>query len=766
MKECQQCKKCYADEVETCPADGLPTMHTIAGEPVLEGKYHLESRVGQGGMGVVYKARHAYLKTSHAIKIILPDLVGNDPELVTRFRQEALASAAIRHPNVVAVTDYGVAQGTMPFLVMEFIEGESLHDLLAREQKLSPDRAFELTSAICAGIGAAHHQNIVHRDMKPLNIMLITGKKTVAEAVKVLDFGLAKIKSGELLGSFIQAQTTGLMGSPYYMAPEQWSDDGLGPESDIYSIGVMLFQMLAGDVPFKGSSIPAIMKKHLTDPPPTFAEKGVEIDPQIEKAVLHTLEKDPANRTQSVEQLVEEFRNAINSSPTDSSQHTIPSLPVAPVRVLTSPPKSKVYLNDVAVGESQQDGWLLLEGVQSGNHDIKVSHDGFHDWQDSLFCDGKPQQVVAELEKSHGSASQIPIPSNVPGDLTVQHSQQMSQQILPTQTPPSGMSETQHQQVIQTGNQTGHQSIIVENERKKSFFSPILIGIIGISCLLLLTAIGGVGLYMSGLVGGTNSNTTTDPTSTSDPEGSESPKPIVKGTTNEMVKIDSGEFIMGRNDGTDFETGEHKVNVKGFFIDKTEVTNAEYYRFVKETGYKHFPLDWIGDEKKPVSGKEDHPVRTVNINDVQKFAQWRSKRDGVTYRLPTEEEWEYVARNGDENTLYPWGDEFREECAVIGKSTATLEKVGSIPCGASRRWGVVDLVGNVFEWTSNEAKPYPGSKVKGIRKKKSEKFYMIRGGSAYRNPVLDKKGETSTYRLEVPGNTRDNRLGFRLVRSE
>ncbi|MEP6903380.1 MAG: serine/threonine-protein kinase, partial [Actinomycetota bacterium] len=172
MKECQLCKRCYADEVGTCPDDGMPTVHTINGEPVLEGKYHLDKRIGQGGMGVVYKARHAYLKTQHAIKVILPDLVGNDPQLVTRFRQEALAAAAIRHQNVVGVSDYGVVQGKMPFLVMEYVEGESLRDRLAREGKLPPERALDVMAAICAGVGAAHHQGIVHRDLKPLNVMI------------------------------------------------------------------------------------------------------------------------------------------------------------------------------------------------------------------------------------------------------------------------------------------------------------------------------------------------------------------------------------------------------------------------------------------------------------------------------------------------------------------------------------------------------------------------------------------------------------------
>src|SRR5215218_10950843 len=177
MKECQLCKNCYSDEVVTCPKDGMPTMHTIAGEPILEGKYQLECRLGQGGMGVVYSARHSYLKTQLAIKVILPDLVGNDPQLVTRFRQEALAAAAIRHQNVVGVSDYGVVAGKMPFLVMEYVEGESSHDLLAREGKLEPQRALDLMAAICAGVGAAHHQGIVHRDLKPLNIMICTGKK-------------------------------------------------------------------------------------------------------------------------------------------------------------------------------------------------------------------------------------------------------------------------------------------------------------------------------------------------------------------------------------------------------------------------------------------------------------------------------------------------------------------------------------------------------------------------------------------------------------
>ena len=201
MKECPTCRRCFPDDVKDCPDDGTATAPSIAGEPVLDSRYQLEKRLGQGGMGVVFRARHIFLKTQHAIKIILPDLVGNDPKLVTRFRQEAQAAAAIRHQNIIAVTDFGVVRDTMPFLVMEFIQGKSLQDIMAEEGAMTPLRACELIQPLCAGIAAAHRQKIVHRDLKSLNVM-IQDDVPISEGLKILDFGLAKIKSGELLGSF------------------------------------------------------------------------------------------------------------------------------------------------------------------------------------------------------------------------------------------------------------------------------------------------------------------------------------------------------------------------------------------------------------------------------------------------------------------------------------------------------------------------------------------------------------------------------------
>jgi eukaryotic-like serine/threonine-protein kinase len=749
MKECQQCKRCYSDEVSTCPDDGQATFHSISGEPLLENKYKLEKRLGQGGMGVVYSARHAYLKTQHAIKIILPDLVGNDPQLVTRFRQEALAAAAIRHHNVVFVSDYGVAFGTMPFLVMEFVEGESLHDLLAREKRLPPDRAFELMAAIAAGVGAAHRQGIVHRDLKPLNIMICRGKDSMAEAVKILDFGLAKIKSGELLGSFIQAQTTGLMGSPYYMAPEQWADEEPDAASDIYSLGVMLFQMLAGDVPFKGSSIPAIMKKHLQDAPPSFAEMGVSVSPQVELAVRHTLEKNRANRTRTVEQLTEELRSAVGY--VSQSIHTtgIP-LAVSTVHILTRPPQASIFVDNVAVGQSKPDGWLLLEGLQSGSHHLRISREGYQDWVNSILCDGKPQQVVADLAAAQPQTEPIPHPGLGTGQFSQPSMSNSVSHFGPTQgAAAAGMNQTA--QPWQTGMQTGVPAVA-----KKSLVSPILLAITGILGLLLLLGVGVGGAYFAGFIG--KQNTGPDVNSNTGNQSQTNSNPITAPPVkvkNEMVEIPGGKFTMGRNDGPPGEQPEHPVEVKDFLMDKTEVTNAEYHDFTMETGYRA-PLDWANS--RPVAGEEMFPVSRVSIEDVNKFIEWRSKRDGVTYRLPTEEEWEYAARNGSSENLYPWGDKLDPGHAVIERSAA--QPVGSLPAGANK-WGVLDLIGNVWEWTSSNIKPYPKSPA--VFSKPNN--IVIRGGS-YNTKAAGDKTVSSTTRYDADPTKQDGLLGFRLVRSK
>src|SRR2546425_814496 len=312
MKECPACGACYPDTLNHCGVDGKALRDSLRGDLVLDGRYKLECRLGHGGMGIVYKATHVFLKSTHAVKVILPDLVGNDPMLGTRFRQEAMVAASIVHRNIVRVTDFGMAKGEMPYLIMEFLQGKSLYDLLQQHGRLSVRMALEIMEPIAAGVGAAHRQTIIHRDLKPLNIFIQEGLP-LDEGIKVLDFGLAKIKSEDMLGSFVQARTTNLMGSPHYMAPEQWSEGAPDARADIYSLAVILYEMLAGEPPFNAQSMPEIMKKHLMDRPPPFSLRGVRVSTTIEEAICHALEKDPQKRPASAEAFMTELRGAVGA---------------------------------------------------------------------------------------------------------------------------------------------------------------------------------------------------------------------------------------------------------------------------------------------------------------------------------------------------------------------------------------------------------------------------------------------------------------------
>jgi formylglycine-generating enzyme required for sulfatase activity len=659
MKECQTCLHCFPDNLNECPTDGGLLKHTIRADPVLEGRYQLEKRIGHGGMGIVYKGRHVYLKTMHAIKVILPDLVGNDPTLATRFRQEAMAAAAIRHSNVVSVTDFGMEQGVLPFLVMEFVKGTSLHELLVQEDKLPVERAVEIASAVGAGVHAAHILGIVHRDLKPLNIMLQDGM-VISEGVRVLDFGLAKIKSSELLGSFVQAETTGLIGSPFYMAPELWSEDEEPDRrADIYSLAIILYQMLAGDVPFKGPSAATVMRKHLMSEPPAFAALGAHVPKEIEAVVRHALEKDPANRPQSMQDFVSELRDAMATAK--------------------------------ASPEYAQMGTVDLQAVTI-------------------------QMSGATTEQLAGTLTTDPLDERTREQTQAQNSA------------PDVLSSGQHKRVLP------------QIPRRAA------------AVILALFLIGGAyGFYHWLRVRAARENTINQA------------KAPVPPTMLNMVSIPGGTFMMGRNDvsleSSPFDLNQwpaHPVTVKDFYMDRTEVTNAEYAEFVRETKY-HPPGGWSGDA--PPAGQEQRPIRDVSFADAQAFAAWRSKRDNTAYRLPTEEEWEYAARNGDQATLYPWGNEWAEDRANVG--TDAIKPVGSYPQGASR-WGVLDLIGNVWEWTSSKPSNYPGNNSLKIDPNERD-WLTVRGGS-YVDIGRGELAITATRRRWIPPLTRNPRLGFRLVR--
>ncbi|HYW74020.1 MAG TPA: SUMF1/EgtB/PvdO family nonheme iron enzyme [Pyrinomonadaceae bacterium] len=754
MRECPTCRSCFSDDILHCPDDGAATTSSISGEPILDGRYQLEKRLGQGGMGVVYKARHIFLKTAHAIKIILPDLVGNDPNLVTRFRQEALAAAAIRHQNIIAVTDFGVVRGTMPFLVMEFVQGKSLQDIMAEEGAMSPLRAFELMQPICAGIAAAHRQGIVHRDLKPLNVM-ICDDMPVSEGVKILDFGLAKIKSGELLGSFIAAQTTGLMGSPFYMAPEQWSDEPPDARADVYSLGVMLFQMLCGEVPFKGSSIPSIMKKHLTSDVPSFAEKGFDVPLQIENVVRHALEKEPDDRTPSAEDFSRELREAMSAA-SAQLRRTADAEAIDPSKTIVSPPPPNTLAPGSTTAFDPLAGTISAASLEEEDHktlfaqrELAREAAARQRLEQEEAARLKAEEEKRQQEEAAKENERKQLEAIVAAQTKVL--EEKLTQLASTMSPKPGVDvEATH--IQQPGAITAGSSLagspaqsfaglnVGIPPKKRSLAMPIVAVV-----LLVVLAGGGVGGYF---IYKARSVT---------PVGPAKPPPEEVTIKPDLIEIDGGSFQMGRNDSVPTEGPAHQVTVNNFAMDKTEVTNAEYAQFVKQTG--HTPPEHWGSVKPPV-GQELLPVSNVSYDDANAFAAWRSKRDGVTYRLPTEEEWEYAARNGDKDNLYPWGNTWTAGRAATAETGVGKEQpVGTYPQGANR-WGVQDLIGNVWEWTSSKASVYKGNN--------------LQLPAQYQDWIVARGGSYSSTSNKVSGSMRDwfapnyknPVLGFRLVKAQ
>ena len=760
MRECPTCRSCFPDDILHCPDDGAATTSSISGEPILDGRYQLEKRLGQGGMGVVYKARHIFLKTAHAIKVILPDLVGNDPNLVTRFRQEALAAAAIRHQNIIAVTDFGVVRGTMPFLVMEFVQGKSLQDIMAEEGAMGPLRAFELMQAICSGIAAAHRQGIVHRDLKPLNVM-ICDDMPISEAVKILDFGLAKIKSGELLGSFIAAQTTGLMGSPFYMAPEQWSDEPPDARADVYSLGVMLYQMLCGEVPFKGSSIPSIMKKHLTSDVPSMASKGFDVPPQIENVVRHALEKEPNDRTPSAEEFARELREAMASASAQLRRTADSAEPLDPSKTIVSAPPADTFPPTGSTTGSTTAfdplaGTISAASLEEEEHKTLFA-------QRELAREAAARQrleqeeaarLKAEEEKRNQEAAAKEKERKHLEELVAAQTKVLEEkltQLASTMSPKAGAVDAEATHIQQPGVITAGSSLAGTGAQpfprmdvsmappKKSAAMPIVI--VTLLVLLIGAGVGGFFVYRSRHVV---------------PAGPPKPPPIEVSIKPDLIEIEGGTYQMGRNDSLPTEGPAHSVTVNSFAMDKTEVTNAAYAEFVKQTN--HTPPEQWGSVKPPV-GEELLPVTNVSYEDAVAFAAWRSQRDGVTYRLPTEEEWEYAARNGEKDNLYPWGNSWAPGRAATAEAGVGKEQpVGTYPQGANR-WGVLDLIGNVWEWTSSKASVYKGNTLQ--LPAQYQDWIVARGGSysSIQNKV------SSTMRDWFAPNYKNRVLGFRLVKA-
>jgi eukaryotic-like serine/threonine-protein kinase len=265
-------------------------MTEVAGNTVVDGRYRILERIGSGGMADVYCAEDTHLGRRVAIKV-LHRRFAQDQEFVERFRREAKSAAGLNHPNVVGVFDRGEHEGTY-YIAMEFLEGRSLKDIVTSEAPLAQERVIDLGVQILHAAGFAHRHGVIHRDFKPHNVIV-----DESGHAKVTDFGIARAGASEM------TETGSIMGTAQYLSPEQAQGHAVTATSDLYSIGVMLYETLAARLPFDGDSAVAIALKHLSEPPAPISQWRPDVHPALEAVVMAALAKDPAQRWQSAEDL-------------------------------------------------------------------------------------------------------------------------------------------------------------------------------------------------------------------------------------------------------------------------------------------------------------------------------------------------------------------------------------------------------------------------------------------------------------------------------
>ncbi len=567
------------------------------------GKYEVLQELGRGGFAAVYQARDTELERVVALKVLHP-YWSEDPGFAARFRREARAAANLRHSNIVTVFEAGEAAGQL-YIAMEYLPGCTLRALLQAEGALSLERALPILDQVADALDCAHKQGVIHRDVKPVNVMIEETERGVRATL--MDFGLVKALEGS---AAITSQGT-LLGSPEYMAPEQADPDRvseIGPATDRYALGIVAYQVLTGRVPFAGNT-PSTLVAHLQKAPPDPQSIRASLPVNMSQVLLKMLAKTPGDRYPSATAFVAALRDAL----TESQTRRLQPRPLPKARPEGKPRKPVPIWVWAVVGA------LVL----------------------AIACGGVVTSIVYQLAFApKANATRAPALST-PGAIATP-----TAALAPTRTPAPGETRTRS---------------------------------------------------IDGMV---------------------------------MVYVPGGAFLMGSADSDKLanfdEKPQHPVTLDAFWIDKTEVTNAQYKKCVQAGACKasEYTSSDLNDDNLPVSG--------VSWYDAKAYCQWTGAA------LPTEAQWEKAARSTD-GRLYPWGNQTATcEYAVMvengqeGCGKIPAWSVGSKPKGASP-YGALDMAGNVSEWVEDwyadnsyaaAAQTNPTGPMTGTEK-------VLRGGSWY-----------------------------------
>src|SRR5437773_4102170 len=316
MKYCSVCNEKFDDTVSFCPKDG----EVLEEDPsslignALDGQYQIETILGKGGMGAVYLARHILLGDRVAIKVLPPEMRGNT-EWLRRFQREGQAARRFRHPNAVTVYDLRTSADGTIYLVMEYVEGNTLDSELKKRGKFSPAEALTVMTPVMSVLNAAHAMGVVHRDLKPENIMIGKASTGGEPVVKLLDLGIAKLREvagAEKTGNTNLTIAGQMLGTPYYMSPEQWGElpnDGsseIDGRADIYSLGIVMYEIIAGQRPFSGVTLLELRRQHVSETPDPVQKLVPGVSEAFSNAVARAMAKDRSQRQATAGELENE----------------------------------------------------------------------------------------------------------------------------------------------------------------------------------------------------------------------------------------------------------------------------------------------------------------------------------------------------------------------------------------------------------------------------------------------------------------------------
>jgi serine/threonine protein kinase/formylglycine-generating enzyme required for sulfatase activity len=717
---------------------------------LLDNRYRLVEKIGEGGMGSIYKAIHTEMGRTCAIKLLTAISTANE-EAIARFKREAKMASRIDNPHAVTIYDFGEAEGGELFLAMEYIDGKPLSRLIAQERVLPIDRVIHITSQVAEGLAAAHAMEIVHRDLKPDNIM-ITRKGADVDYVKVLDFGIAKTMTEDAADNL--TKTGFVLGTPFYMSPEQLLGEKLDPRSDIYSLAIIVYEMLCGKLPFVGDNPQAVMMKRITGEPVPLRAVAPALSESIEQVVMSGLARDREARIQTVLSFASALRSAAHGGTQFIGMRSTKNLGGEGGERATMEWAS--FTTDRATGP----------GVSADQpHTMPINpastvEAGPGSWPATQA--GKATQPQTPNQQAQDSLRSAPQQTR-PQQQTPQQ-QQAPQQ--PHQQPSTRVEQSAPRPVLTRQGEAAAveaTSVTSEPERRSRGWMWAAAAAVVVAAALIGYALmprgaaAGPTLVIRGVPPGSQLFVNDQRRDAAQSDGTVRLTGLDEGQlairisregyadfsttvsarkgeeksieaallptgieySGEMVLIPAGEFVMGDDSHTDFEKPSHKVSLPAYYIDKYEVTNEQYQKFCRDTATRppENP-EWRGDY---FTGKPDSPVIGVTWDEAKKYAGWAGKR------LPSEEEWEKAASwdpTAQQKRIWPWGNMNDPSRANLGTRTAASVKQYA---GDLSAYGVYGMAGNAMEWVENLWGPYEGGPAQSPNFGKG--YHVVKGGS-------------------------------------